>query len=62
MFTVDREKTAAEIPRIYLQLEKFFQWWNLLLNLVELQKKGIFHALYLVIEFIHEMNNDLGSL
>ena len=25
MFTVDREKTAAEIPRIYLQQEKFFQ-------------------------------------
>jgi len=62
MFTIDREKTAAEIPRIYIQLEKFFQRWNLLLNLVELQKKGIFHALYLVIEFIHEMNNDLGSL
>ena len=45
MFTIDREKTAAEIPRIYIQLEKFFQRWNLLLNLVELQKKGIFHAL-----------------
>ena len=30
MFTVDREKTAAEIPRIYLQLEKFFRWYLLL--------------------------------
>ena len=68
MFTVDREKTAAEIPRIYLQLEKFLNGEIDCSTRLSCRRKEFRWSFdfklytYLVIEFGHKMNNDLGWL